>query len=123
VIESDVQPMLAAAFAWFLATAYCRDGQTRSGDHTRPGIIAADPHVIPFGSRVRVVDRGASRIYTVLDTGRQIRGRKIDVFMPSCARAKTFGERRVAVTVLKSRRGRRAARTSESSRSRSSAAR
>jgi resuscitation-promoting factor RpfB len=115
--------MHAVFLAWFLATAYCQDGPTRSGVHTRSGIIAADPHVLPFGSRVRVVDRGSSRIYRVLDTGREIRGHKIDVFIPNCARAKKFGERRVGVTVLKSRRGRRAARTSESFRSRSSAAR
>jgi 3D (Asp-Asp-Asp) domain-containing protein len=96
--------MPVALLAWFLATAYCQDGETRSGVHTQPGIIAADPQVIPFGSRVRVVDGRSSRIYRVLDTGRAIRGRKIDLFMPSCARAKKFGERRVQVSAIRERR-------------------
>src|ERR1043166_3925131 len=93
--------MYELALAWFLATAYCQSGETRSGVHTQPGVIAADPRVLPVGSRVRVVDRGQSRPYTVLDTGRAIRGRKIDVFVPNCARAKRFGERRVDVRIVK----------------------
>jgi len=116
--------MHALVMAWFLATAYCRSGETRSGIHTQPGVIAADPRVIPAGTRVRVVDRrSGAHVYEVLDTGRAIKGRKIDIYIASCARAKKFGERRVQLTVLKSRRGRRGARTSGSFRSRSSAAR
>lgn len=98
--------MHAIVMAWFLATAYCHDGETRSGVHTQPGVIAADPRVIPVGTRVRVVDRrGGAHVYEVLDTGRAIKGRKIDIYIPSCARAKKFGERRVRVQVL--RRARR----------------
>ena len=115
--------MHALVMAWFLATAYCHDGTTSSGVHTQSGIVAADPRVIPVGTRIRIADRSGSHVYTVLDTGHRIKGRKVDIYMRSCARAKKFGERRVQLTVLKSPRGRRAARTSESSRSRSSAAR
>lgn len=95
--------MHALVMAWFLATAYCHDGQTRSGVHTKPGVIAADPRVLPIGSRVRVTDRGTTGVYTVLDTGHDIKGRKIDVYISSCARAKKFGERRVRVQVLRRR--------------------
>jgi 3D (Asp-Asp-Asp) domain-containing protein len=98
--------MHAAVLAWFLATAYCHDGRTSVGDRTHAGVVAADPRVLPIGSRIRIVDGKSHGTYTVLDTGHGVRGRKIDVFMKSCRSAKTFGRRRVNVTVLKSRRGR-----------------
>ena len=93
--------------AWFVATAYCQAGRTSTGVQTRPGIIAADPRVIPVGARVRIVGGKPRGTYTMLDTGGRIRGRKIDVFMKSCRRAKQFGKQRVqVVTASRSRRGR-----------------
>jgi 3D (Asp-Asp-Asp) domain-containing protein len=83
------------------ATAYCLAGKTQSGVSTRPGIVAADPDVIPVGSVVRIVDGGSSGIYTVLDTGPSVKGKKIDIFIPDCAKAKRFGARRVRVHVLR----------------------
>jgi 3D (Asp-Asp-Asp) domain-containing protein len=35
-------------------TAYCVSGTTKSGQQTRPGIVAADPRVLPLGSVIRV---------------------------------------------------------------------
>jgi 3D (Asp-Asp-Asp) domain-containing protein len=83
------------------ATAYCRSGTTRSGVRTRTGIIAADPRVLPVGSVVRIIDGTASGIYTVMDTGRAIKDREIDIFIPDCERAKKFGEQNVRVRVLR----------------------
>jgi 3D (Asp-Asp-Asp) domain-containing protein len=42
----------------FEATAYCITGTTASGMQTRPGIVAADPAVLPLGSRIRVDGAG-----------------------------------------------------------------
>jgi len=105
VIESRAE-MPAAVLAWFLATAYCDEGRTSSGVRAQPGIVAADPRVIPVGSRIRIVEGESRGTYTVLDTGHRIRGHKIDLFMRSCRQAKRFGKKRVSVTVLKSPRGR-----------------
>src|SRR5947207_2936628 len=71
------------------ATAYCRSGRTRSGVRTHPGVAAADPRVLPLGSVIHVVPRhsGSRQRFVVLDTGGRMKGRKIDLFMPSCARA------------------------------------
>jgi 3D (Asp-Asp-Asp) domain-containing protein len=96
-----VTPMHAVVLAWFLATAYCHGGKTSSGADAKAGVIAADRHVLKAGSRVRIVDGRSSGVYTVLDTGHRIRGRKVDIFIPSCHRAKRFGRRRVAITVLR----------------------
>jgi 3D (Asp-Asp-Asp) domain-containing protein len=86
----------------FVATAYCRDGQTASGAHTAGGIAAADPGVLPIGTRIRVrgLKRGRDGVYRVMDTGPRVRGRRIDLFMSSCAEAKRFGRQAVRVVVI-----------------------
>ena len=84
------------------ATAYCLEGETASGVQTRKGIVAADPDVLPLGSRIRVDGLGSrlSRTYVVEDTGRLVKGREIDIFMYSCDAAKDFGRRPARVRVL-----------------------
>ncbi len=83
------------------ATAYSVDGKTASGTDTRDGIVAADPEVIPLGSRIRVSGAGEySGLYHVADTGRTIKGREIDIFVPNEREAKRFGRRRVQVEIL-----------------------
>jgi 3D (Asp-Asp-Asp) domain-containing protein len=84
------------------ATAYAQHGRTASGTRARRGVVAADPRVLPLGSKVRVKGAGRySGVYRVEDTGRRIRGRKIDVFIPSNREARKFGRRPVRVKVLK----------------------
>ena len=84
------------------ATAYCDHGITESGAHTRPGSVAADPRVIPLGSKIRVegLEGAPDGTYTVLDTGRAIKGHEIDLFLPRCAAAKKFGRQHVRVKIL-----------------------
>jgi 3D (Asp-Asp-Asp) domain-containing protein len=90
----------------FVATAYCRNGETGTGTRARPGIVAADPRVLPSGSTVRVHDAArGNRTYTVEDRG--VRGRHIDIFMSSCRQAKKFGRHHVLVRVLHAGSGRR----------------
>ena len=86
-----------------VATAYCQKGLTKSGTPVRRGMIAADPELLPLGSVVRVEVPLATRatgIYTVDDTGGAVKGHHIDIYMPSCARAKRFGRRVAVVEVL-----------------------
>jgi len=92
-----------AAWMPMAATAYCSRGVTDSGAGTRRGSVAADPRVIPLGSTIRVEGlKGApDGTYTVLDTGRTIKGHEIDVFIPRCAAAKAFGRQNVRVKILK----------------------
>ena len=85
----------------FQATAYSVEGKTASGARTREGIVAADPAVLPLGSRIRVSDAGEySGEYVVKDTGRAIKGRELDIYLADDGEAKRFGERRVKVHVL-----------------------
>ena len=85
----------------FDATAYCLSGTTRTGDETHPGLVAADPEVIPLGSVIYVDSPLKGGIYQVLDTGDLIKGKIIDIFIPSYKRCKVFGRRIVKVTVLR----------------------
>ena len=84
-------------------TAYCVDGETASGKQTRAGIVAADPAILPLGSIIRVRGlRGRhNRSYAVEDTGRQVKGRTIDIFMHDCRAAKKFGRQRARVQVIR----------------------
>jgi 3D (Asp-Asp-Asp) domain-containing protein len=97
----------AAAAARFTATAYALRGRTASGAQVRRGLIAADRRVLPLGTRVRLEAGGYSGEYLVADTGGAVRGRKIDIWVPSTREALRFGRRPVKLTVL-SYGGRRA---------------
>lgn len=87
----------------FQATAYSIEGKTASGKHAREGICAADPAILPLGSRIRVHDAGAySGECEVADTGRAIKGREIDIYLANDREAKKFGKKQVRVEVLSS---------------------
>lgn len=107
-IETD-EPAVAPPES-YTATAYAFRGRTASGRLVGKGVIAADTRVLPMGTRVRLEAGTWSGVYTVSDTGGAIRGRKIDVWVPSTGEACRFGRRKVKLTVL-SYGGRRGART------------
>jgi 3D (Asp-Asp-Asp) domain-containing protein len=87
---------------YFIATAYSVEGTGASGKWSHPGTVAADRKVLPLNSRIRVYGAGQySGEYTVEDTGGQVDGHHIDLYMPSRAEAKKFGRQRVKVVVLK----------------------
>ena len=84
-----------------MASAYCLKGQTASGIGVRRGMIAADPRILPLGSIVRLQAGQYSGIYTVMDTGTGIRGRRIDIYFPSRTEAMRFGLRDVKIEILR----------------------
>ena len=84
----------------YVATAYSLRGRTASGRMVSRGLIAADPALLPLGSRVRLEHPGYSGEYLVADTGGAIRGRRIDIWTPSSMEAMRFGRRTVKLTVL-----------------------
>ena len=84
----------------YVATAYSLPGRTASGLRVAKGIIAADPRVLPLGTRVRIEAGPYSGEYVVADTGSAVRGRKIDVWVPSHREACRFGRRNIKLSVL-----------------------
>jgi 3D (Asp-Asp-Asp) domain-containing protein len=96
--ESEAE--IASPTLTFTATAYSLRGRTASGKFVARGLIAADRRVLPIGTRVRLEAGSYSGEYTVADTGGAVRGRKIDIWVPSTGEAMRFGRRAVKVTVL-----------------------
>lgn len=87
----------------FIATAYCKGDTTASGVPVRAGVAASDPKVLPEGSVVwiQAADDRYTGIYTVLDTGPQVHGHHVDLYIWSCYEATDFGLREVWLTVLR----------------------
>ncbi len=109
VSKSLHTPILRAAWSRIAvrATAYVVDAGTRgctlntartaSGTVARPGTIAVDTRVFPFGTRFHIPGYGDGR---ATDTGGSIRGRHIDLAMRSCSRALAWGSRTVMVSYM-----------------------
>ncbi|MFN2576465.1 MAG: 3D domain-containing protein [Pyrinomonadaceae bacterium] len=90
----------AALSETYTATAYCLHGRTATGVTVARGMIAADPRVLPLGSRVRIEAGSYSGEYTVTDTGGAVKGHRIDIWTPTARDAMRFGRRPVKLTVL-----------------------
>ena len=98
--ETGTAPEAELPAVTFTATAYSLRGRTASGRYVSRGIIAADRRVLPLGTRVRLTAGSYSGEYLVADTGGAVRGRKIDIWMPSTSEAMRFGRRPVKLTIL-----------------------
>ncbi len=72
-------------------------GITATGMRAGRGVVAVDPRVIPFYTRLYVPDYG----YAVAgDTGRAIKGNRIDVGFPTYDEAVRWGRRSLTVYIL-----------------------
>lgn len=96
-------PLRAGMRITLEATAYCKGTVTASGVLVRAGVVAADPDVLPEGSVLHVsgTESGQEGIYTVLDTGPNVQGSRLDIYMWSCHEALAFGRRSVGATILR----------------------
>jgi 3D (Asp-Asp-Asp) domain-containing protein len=82
-------------------TAYCLQGTTRRGNYVRSGIIAADPKVFPLARHVDLyIGRRYFGRFLVDDTGRDIKGNRLDVWTESCRDARFFGRRYGTATLV-----------------------
>lgn len=87
----------------FSATAYCKGDTTASGVSVRTGVAAADPSILPVGSVVTVTTDNPryNGVYTVMDTGPEVKGRELDLYLWSCKEALQFGRKQIQVDVLR----------------------
>jgi 3D (Asp-Asp-Asp) domain-containing protein len=98
--EGEESSVKASKTMSFSATCYCLKGKTATGSGVRRGIVAADPRILPLGTRISVDGSSHSGTYLVADTGGAIKGRILDIWVPSCGEAINFGRKRITVTVL-----------------------
>ena len=102
VFDAEGRPRLGTAIR-FDATAYCKGETSAAGVGIRHGIAAADPTLLPLGSVVQVetTDGRYSGVWTVLDTGPEIQGRELDLYLWTCTEALAFGRQSIRVTILR----------------------
>lgn len=83
-------------------TMYCLQGTTRRGRYVRSGIVAADPRFFPLAQYIELY---AGRTYLgrflVDDTGKRIKGARIDVWTASCREARRFGIQRGTAVLMR----------------------
>lgn len=78
------------------------DGITASGYSvwTNAGkLVAADTHLLPFGTIITVPGYNGSKPVPVLDVGGKIKGHRLDVLYPTHAIARRWGSRTLTITV------------------------
>jgi 3D (Asp-Asp-Asp) domain-containing protein len=80
------------------AVAYHLPGNTASGLPVGKGVVAVDPKLIPLGTRLFVPGYGRS---IAADVGVAIKGRIIDLWMPSTAAARSWGRKTVVITIYR----------------------
>ena len=78
------------------AYAYTGGGRTAMGTSARVGEIAVDPSVIPLGTNVYIEGVGARRAE---DTGGNIKGNTIDIYMNSESECLNWGVRYVTIYI------------------------
>lgn len=85
------------------ATAYCIHGTTATGYPTAMGVVAVDPKVIPYGTRMFIQTPSGSWVYgtaVARDCGGAIKGKIIDLWFPDYATCAQWGRRNITVYFL-----------------------
>jgi 3D (Asp-Asp-Asp) domain-containing protein len=80
------------------AVAYYLPGNTASGLPVGKGVVAVDPKMIPLRTRMFVPGYGKA---IAADVGTAIKGRIIDLWMPSTAAARKWGRKTITITVYR----------------------
>ena len=92
----------------FVATAYTHtdegcDEYTANGTRVKWGVVAVDPKVIPYGTRMFIVANDGSYVYglsTAEDCGGAIQNKRLDLYMPTTEECFQFGIRDCTVYFL-----------------------
>jgi 3D (Asp-Asp-Asp) domain-containing protein len=80
------------------AVAYHLPGRTASGLPVGVGVVAVDPTVIPLGTRMYIPGYGPG---IAADVGTAVKGRIIDLWMPTTAAAQEWGRQTLTITIYR----------------------
>lgn len=80
------------------AVAYSLPGSTALGVPVGKGVVAVDPKLIPLGTKMHVPGYGPG---LAADVGYAVKGRIIDLWFPTTAKARKWGRRTVTITVYR----------------------
>jgi len=92
----------------YRATAYTMydegcDHMTATLTPVKWGVVAVDPKVIPYGTRMFIITADGDFVYgigTAEDCGGAIKGKRLDLYMPTLRQAYDFGRQDVTVYFL-----------------------
>ena len=90
------------------ATAYTHTDRgcntvTATGTRVHRGTVAVDPRFIPYGTRMFIVSSDGSYVYGIAaaeDCGGDIKGDRVDLYLPTHAQCTAFGRRPCTVYFL-----------------------
>ncbi|WP_455543308.1 SH3 domain-containing protein [Intestinibacter sp.] len=80
------------------AVAYTGGTHTALGTPVRYGVIAVDPKVIPY--RTKVYIKELNKVFVAEDCGGGIKGNIIDIYMPTLAQCYSWGSRNITLQIL-----------------------
>lgn len=95
--RSETSRMNGYKYMKVVSTAYASGTITSTGTAPRWGIIAVDPRVIPYGSKVYIPKFNMT--FTAEDCGGAIKGNKIDIFMSSENQCNNWGRRTIDIYI------------------------
>jgi LysM repeat protein/3D (Asp-Asp-Asp) domain-containing protein len=98
-VSPTTDRVIAARVTGYALGAGAVSTRTASGTTTHWGTVAADTHLYPFGTRVRIEGLGDT-VFVVEDTGGAVRGNVFDVWFPDAASARRLGAMTRQVTLL-----------------------
>lgn len=95
--EPEPEPPTETETETYIATAYTWTGhRTATGTWPSRGIAAVDPRVIPLGTRIHIEGYGEA---VAADTGGDIQGQRIDLYMDTASECWKWGRRQVEVQI------------------------
>lgn len=108
IITADGEVLTYSRTDKFRTTAYTHldagcDNITATGTKVRIGSVAVDPKVIAYGTRMFIICNDGSYVYgiaTAEDCGGGIKGKEIDLYMPTRKEAFQYGVRQCTVYFL-----------------------
>lgn len=108
LVTADGQILRFDRTAQFKATAYTHTDEgcnmiTATGSTVRTGVVAVDPRVIPYGTRMYIVANDGSYVYGVSaaeDCGGGIKGNRLDLYFETTQECMSFGVRNCTVYFL-----------------------
>ena len=80
------------------AVAYTGGTMTALGTPVRYGVIAVDPSVIPYRSKVYIKE--LNKVFVAEDCGGGIKGNIIDIYMPTLSQCYSWGSRNITIQIL-----------------------
>ncbi len=104
-LDKNGRPVNYKSHKTVQATAYSTGSKCSTGVPTRPGYIAVNPNIIPYGTKMYIVSSDGRYNYgycIAADTGGFIKTRptNVDLFMTSASACSAFGRRNVEIYIL-----------------------